>query len=299
MDDREIEEKARVNPNEHLHGDFRELGLVKIVSRHRGKEFTKEQGFDDKNNICRENNFPRVLKTMPSSKNCAKVFNQQMTFDILNSLNDPQNMPFTVTLEIRVQDVMVTIRIPALNFIINDPAGGSVATIAGFLPKKIRPVDTVYEAFPLESELTNPPGYDLYVANDGSLRIVGKGDFPIPTGAQITHATTITYLLPKDKVKPPKNFALSVGSSRANQPDAPFPFNENQFLDWYRNAFVNDTLAWVWADNSKTKDQFPYSFSIMTRTGKLIRKEDKKPSLKLNDPVWPSKPLSNINMLEK
>lgn len=224
-----------------------------------------------------------------SEEDEVKKFVLPMTFDVLNSTQDPQNTPFTVNLQFVVNGKVVFVHLPALNFTL--PAdGGSLLTIAGFIPKEIRARDAIYQSATLESDQTGT-GYNLYFGDDGSIRVVAPGDQPIfPGGPQTTHAKTIPYMLPFNRAKVPVNFALSDGYSQMNQLDN--PDIADQFLDWYRNAFVYDKrrkreiAAYCWADNAKTKNTPPYSLNVMTRVGEVKRsKKTGKTELKLKDPV--------------
>ena len=132
---------------------------------------------------------------MPCPKSKRKEISLAMTFDTLNSTQDFQNTPFTVQLRIVVENKVVNLHLPALNFQLPSD-GGYLMTIDGFIPQKIRSRDSVYQSSTLESDQTGP-GYDLYLGNDGTIRVVGKGNQPIfPGGPQVTHAKTITYMLP-------------------------------------------------------------------------------------------------------
>ena len=217
-----------------------------------------------------------------------KHFDLSMTFDTLNVNQDFQNLPFVVQLQIVIRGEVVYIHLPALNFTLPS-TGGFLMTVDGFIPEKIRVRDPAYQSFTLESDQTGT-GYDGYIGNDGSIRVVGKGDSPItPGGPQITHAKTITYMLPFKHAKIPKNFALSFGSSQMNQLDN--PDIADQFLEFYKNAIVSSLdgkeqiLAWCWADNAETKNTAPYNLNVMTRTGKSVTSKKGKKKLKLNDPV--------------
>ena len=244
---------------------------------------------------------PHKQKISLSSSSDEERLTLSMTFDVLNANQDPQNTPFVVKINISVDGKIVNLHLPALNFT-TPPGnldqgispGGSVATIEGFLPHHLTPVDSIYQSFTLESDQTGPanagPGYDGYIANDGSIRIVGKGDTVIPAGPQITHAKTVTYILPFKRPKAPKNFALSKGFSQMTQSDNPDIVD--QFLDWYRNDIVStpdgkeQILAWCWADNADTKTTPPYNLNVMTRVGKLeTNAKCGETKLKLEEPV--------------
>lgn len=221
------------------------------------------------------------------SKSNREGITLEMTFDVLNVVQDAQNTPFTVQLQIVVKDKVVYLHLPALNFTLPF-GGGYLATIEGFLPKKLTPVDPLYQSFTLQSDQTNLPtgSYDGYIANDGSLRIVGSGDQPIPAGPQVSHAKTITYMLPFKRPCAPKNFPISLGFSRMNQPDSPNVLGGfGQFLDWYRISFVNGVAVFCYADNTLTKDVYPYSLNTVTRVGKMKKDKDGHTKLKLKKPV--------------
>lgn len=177
----------------------------------------------------------------------------------------------SIKLDIQVQDSLVTIKIPALNFQL--PTEGTITTVSGQLPKKIRPTDAVYSSNTLEADQT-ATGYDIYIGNDGSLRIVGKGDSPIPVGPLITHAKTITYLVTKICFKSPKNFIIGQTFSTPSKMNFA-PFGEPlEFLDFYETVIFNNNLYSAWADNSQA---IPPAFgaSMMFRHGVLKEKHGK------------------------
>src|SRR5579883_1167640 len=133
------------------------------------------------------NNFSHMRK-MPQRVN----FSHTILLQMENANRIPVGTPFPVKLNIQVQDILVSLHIPALNFEL--PVPGYVFTAGDNLPRLIWPSDSVYQSFTLEADQTGI-GYDLYVGNDGSLRIRGIGNNPIPAGPQITHAKAITYML--------------------------------------------------------------------------------------------------------
>lgn len=119
-----------------------------------------------------------------------KAFKRPMTFQVLNISQDPLDPPmqFTVTLDIVIDGFLVFIKLPALNFELPSD-GGYLVTAAGYLPPNITPDDSVYASSTLESDQTGP-GYDVYIANDGSIRVLAKAMLP-------SHQADLRLLMPK------------------------------------------------------------------------------------------------------
>ena len=196
---------------------------------------------------------------------------QTITFDTLNSAQDLQNMPFSVRLQLVKNGPIVSLHLPALNFQL-PLDGGTLTTIAGFLPKKWTPVDPVFQSSTLEADQTGT-GYDLYITNEGGLRVVGKGNAIIPGGPQVTHAKTIEYFVAETfksrcpaRSSAPKNFRVSNGLSQATKfTGAALTI---QFLDFYTNSIFDDRMIFCWADNAGVTTP-PYKFDIAVRVGDL------------------------------
>ena len=234
---------------------------------------------------------------MGKNKNCTsikkreKVFTHSITLALQDSYQIPYNNEFPVQLEIFVNNSLVTITIPALNFTIPNgnityplpqipeippaypvvsPPGGFVYTVDGFLPKKICSTVASYLAFPLQSDVSvsGVTGYDLYLTLDGSLRIVGQGNNPIPAGPQVCHATSITYLRSSPKtICSLKNFPISSGQSHFF--DAfPTVLLENQLGDAYISDIYNNHFVAMWSDNSHVMTP-TFSADAVVRIGNI------------------------------
>ena len=214
------------------------------------------------------------------------IFTHRITLALEDVSRVSLDSSFVVQLLIQRDGEKVTFHLPALNFIF--PVPGFVFTLANGLPMEIWPSDPVYQSNTLESDQTGL-GYNLYIGNDGSLRITGLGGNPIPAGPQVTHAKTITYLLSK-RNKLPKTFRLS--AKRSNIVITTMNVIAQDFLDYYYNDFVNDTVAWCWADTTYTQTP-PFNASIVVRVGKVINKHGKT-KLKLQPQVQATFPDLNV-----
>ena len=218
----------------------------------------------------------------------AKTFTYTVTLDLeewdpVNLVRIALNQPFDVKLEIRVQDSQVSIRVPYLNFTLQNPPGtpvpGYVYTVSGTnLPQNIWPVDLVPQAFWIGGNQTSPSGYQLTIGTDGTLNISGPDGGPIglgDNGGHILNAVTVTYLIPLVIQPPPTNTQLSSGSSTiigSALDDFETYGVYNDFRDYYANCVQTDTngitrVAYAWADNSNQSGQGRTYTTIMYRTG--------------------------------
>jgi hypothetical protein len=218
-----------------------------------------------------------------------KFFTHAILLQTEDANRIPIGTPFIVKLKIQVQGILVFIHLPALNFEL--PVPGYVFTAGQNLPRRIWPTDSVYQSNTLEADQTNlaQGGYDLYIGNDGSLRIRGKGNVPIAAGPQVTHAKTITYMLLKFDKKIIKEWIHDIklfdGFSNVIRIEQEQTSGSgNDFLEYYKPDIINDTIAFTWADNSASP--FPYNLNTMTRVGRLIRNSKGTiKQVKLEDPV--------------
>ena len=222
-----------------------------------------------------------------------------MTFDFQDSLQQFIGTPFDVRLQIVVDYPNVTIRIPSLNLIMPegtpiDLPGGFIVTKNNFLPPNLRPVDAVYQSDIMLSDKTNPPTYTypVYIGNDGTIRIYGPGRLPILPGYNSLIARTIQYTLPFPQIPlPPKNIKLSLGTNFGPPSGKPAPIpsaSSGAFLDYYKNSFVNDNVAFAWSDNHNlATPPLPalINHNWVVQTGKVIRHNGKITGLNLNPQV--------------
>ena len=205
------------------------------------------------------------LPEISKVRNCNKCFNLKTKFTAQDINFIYQGDPFDLTLTIRVENGIVFIGIPALNFTL--PVDGSLVTSSGEIPKKLRPQQAIPQSYTLET-IGYGQNFNLYVKNDGSLSIYAIGPNLIPAGTYNTNSKTISYILPCFKIKPPKNYPLSEGLSQG-----PYD-NTNAFLDFYNSDFVGDTIAFSWADNHDLvvpTDPQQINLNLVTRVGKIIR----------------------------
>ncbi len=217
-----------------------------------------------------------------------KDFKYVIYLQVEDITRTPVGKSFSVLLDINIHDEMVTISIPAMNFIISNSNGsGYIFTSKGNLPRKTWPVDPVYQSYTLQ---TDNPGVelDLYIANDGSFRIVASGNIPIAPGSYFVHAKTIEYRLPEiNKLNVPFDCKLSEGKSSVIKIEKSTG-STNDFLDYYNNDFVKDVVAFSWADNHK--GHHPYNLNLVTRVGKIKRNPDGTFRMDLHKPVTVIKP---------
>ncbi len=159
------------------------------------------------------------------------------------------------TIEVPHVGTQIYIQVPVLNFTIpetqnecyiNDasfppPPGGYVYLKDGFLPKKIRPNSVIPLTFTIQSSeyppLQNPPvstqgiSYQLQIDTEGRIKIGGEGFNPIPVGRHSLLPTNVSYIVPKDCTKVPKNVAVSLTPTTPNLMAGPFNTAGNQLLE--------------------------------------------------------------------
>ena len=207
----------------------------------------------------------------------------------------------------------ITLQLPVINFQTGPIAsndtfsplpGGTLRTVDGFLPKKLRPSDPVYrsylgasnngmsEAFSFTQDPATlpvpPPGYIVSVTLAGGIVVSCAGTFNdlIAPGPQILMPTDITYLVqPTEKLR--KNFVLSSGASDVTQ------FTGIPADNAYRDSHVNDAFdglfAWTWVDNSMIADKTNGTMNAMVAIGRL-----KNGKLKPKKPIQLSNFAPNI-----
>jgi len=212
-------------------------------------------------------------------RNCDKCFNLQSSFIARDQKLVFQGEPFNVTLTIRVVNNIVFIEIPALNFTL--PVNGSLVTSSGEIPKKLRPQQSIPQSYTLET-IGLGSNFNLYVRDDGSISIYAVGPNLIPAGTYNTNSKTISYSLPCYKITPSKNYQLSEGLSQG-------PYNDSTaFLDFYNSDFVNDIVAFSWADNhdlAVPTDPLQINLNCVARIGKVVKGKNGKVTVKLQEPV--------------
>ena len=207
-----------------------------------------------------------------------------------------------VTIDVIQDGPLVTLLVPLINFqtgqvSINDPffpsgevvpgippAGGYLVTVNGFLPKELRPIDTMPRSIVASSNngfsqvfsftqdpttLPTPPaGYIVQITNAGELQVQGAGEFGniIPAGPQVLMPCSISYKAQSAK-RLEKNVKISTGATNVTQ------FSDGPAADGLRDSHVNDALgnrvAFTWTDNSNVADQTNGTMNAMVAIGKV------------------------------
>ena len=225
---------------------------------------------------------------------------------------------FTIKILILQKNSKVTLQIPCINWQSgpfanapyeppnSNPNGvpgtfppfnaGYLNTVAGFLPKDIRPGDIEDRSWLVASNngmsspfsftqdpstLPVPPaGYILQVTNFGGLRIGTAGRFgnSAPVGAQVVLPTTISYII-RPRIKLGNNTKITA-----------MPTNITQFTgvaantalrDFHTNDAFGGIVAFTWADNSNQTDKTNGVMNLMVVVGKI----GKNGKLKMRKPV--------------
>lgn len=243
-----------------------------------------------------------------------KTFSLEMTqnviFDTQDSLQIPQNTPFSASVTISVSGNTVSVAIPSLTFSLpvdHSPivppqvpgydaigpfsiqAGGYVYTRSGFVPQQYRPAAGAGVSTPVNS--TSPsPGLIALVSQEGNIRFAanasytnGPAYYPLYTSGSITtDAVTVSYPLITTSFTPPTNFVFSEGSTQEVYVQSGAVIN--QYLDSYFSDIYNDVIAAFWADNSATTS-YPYLASGYVQTGTVTYSESGAQTVTLNTPV--------------
>lgn len=211
--------------------------------------------------------------------NCNKCFNLKTSFIAQDVNFIYQGEPFNLTLTVRVDNNIVSIGIPALNFTL--PVDGSLVTSSGQIPKRLRPQQSIPQSYTLET-IGYGKNFNLYVSSDGSISIYDLGPATISAGTYNTNTKTISYILPCFKTKPPRNYELSKGLS--NGPH----YDPNAFLEFYNSDFVDNIVAFCWADNHDLItpiNPIEINLNCVVRIGKIKKCKDGKVKIKLQEPV--------------
>ncbi len=244
-----------------------------------------------------------------------KSFQHNIQLQLADSLGFlVEGTEFWVTLDVNVDDSLVTLQLPVINFqtgqvsTINPyypsgeintgipPAGGYLFTVNGFLPKELRPIDATPRSIVAASNngmspvfsftqdpatLPNPPaGYIVQVTNAGELQIQCAGTFGniIPAGPQILMPCSISYTASQ-----PKKLHANVKIS--DNPINVTGFTDGPATDGFRDSHVNDAfgniVAYSWTDNSMVADQTNGTMNTMVAIGKV----NKHGKLKMGNPI--------------
>ena len=183
------------------------------------------------------------------------------------------NQPFNVTLEIRTQDNLVTIALPAIAFDLSvggTPVEGFAYTVPGTnLPSNLWPVQLLGERFVVAGQTTGS-SYSLTIGTDGALTISAPDGSAIPvTGGQQVAPTTVSYLLPVSVLPPPTNVKLNDGPSNiVGASDG-----GTNFLEYFAKSIVKDQntgvirVANCWSDNSAGGAPPRNFLALMARAG--------------------------------
>lgn len=240
----------------------------------------------------------------PSSDSCedftkgykSEPFEHNITFQLISSTGSPiAGTQFEVTLTILKEGPKIIIQFPVINFQTESPSG-FLYTVAGFLPKEVRPNDLVYRSFlapsgngtalpfvptqPPPPLPTPPSGYIVQITNAGLIIIACAGTFGnlIPSGPQTMLPTDVTYLI-KAKIKLGENYIIGPGFTNTTQ------FTGGAANDGFRDSHVNDAfdnvLAWAWTDNSTQADKTNGTMDTLVAFGRV----NKKGQLKVSAPI--------------
>ena len=207
-----------------------------------------------------------------------------------------------VTIDVIKNGPLVTLLLPQINFqtgqVSTDnpyfpsgeitagipPAGGYLVTVDGFLPKELRPIDTMprsivassnngfSQVFSFTQDPTTlpvpPAGYIVQITNAGELQIQGAGEFGniIPAGPQNLLPCSISYKAQSRKTLE-KNVKISTGATNVTQ------FTGGPGADGFRDFHVSDAfdniVAYAWTDNSNVADQTNGTMNTMVAIGKI------------------------------
>lgn len=197
-------------------------------------------------------------------------------WDPVNLFRTSFNQPFDVNVKIRVTGNKVTLTLPDISFnlaVAGVPVQGFVYTVPGFnLPKSIWPTQLLGKRFVVNGQ--GSAKYSVTVGTDGALTISAPDATlsPIPaiSGIQKMKSATITYDLPPNTPKIPKNVRMSNGSS--NIIGSTDDISGRDYLDYYANDIQKDKntgvvrAAFVWADNSAGGSLPRNSLALMVKT---------------------------------
>ncbi len=258
---------------------------------------------------------------------------QPVIFDIQDYAQIPQNTHFASTVNIDVNNNLVTITIPSLGFSlpsahsiiippqvdgnpplfpVNFPGGGFVYTKSGFIPNPYKPPLAIGVQATVTSTPSAPgPGMIVVITQEGNIRFAapptsgifpggtsgfnGPGYYPIQqSGPFITNPVQISYPLVTTPFNPPANFPISEGHTQ--QIYVPFGVLLAQYGDTYFGDINNGFFGSYWIDNSAAT-QYPFNANGLTRMG-TISYQNGQPIVQLQDPVVAISPPSGHSITQ-
>lgn len=211
----------------------------------------------------------------------------EITLSKENLTNDPIGEPFNIILLITKNVDQITITVPSFSVLLtaqeypdqntpdsNFPMGGYIDTIANYIPQIYRHNN----AMPITFSVAGM--YESYVGEidfKGRLRFTGLGSFPLKEGMFQSQTSSVTYnILSSCCSNKIDNFQVWDGFSNAakssTDPNYSDPFSAHfEFGDYNsaNNAFYNNTLYAVWADNSPS---LPLNNNTLTYKNYALRK---------------------------
>lgn len=244
-----------------------------------------------------------------------EISEREVTFDVLDVGQIPQNTPFKTTITIKEDHGMVFVSIPPLNFTLPDehlalapeqipnrppvppiplPAGGYLTLVDGFIPKHLSPNDSVGFVTTVDSINSStlvPQPLDIRITKDGNIIFSFLGLNPVlEVGPFNTFGITISYPKPHFN-KAPTNFVLSKRETTVF--DLPSCFQGRplfgQLGDTYTGTMFNGIFGAYWTNDSKSNSNY---LSSHTRMGKVEREGDRlevklqsKPVLAVSGPL--------------